>query len=367
MGRNYNGGSRNDLCRFARPAMLSSPLGGALDACGQACGRYSAPSSAIYPANMNTGITIATVLVMILTASAAHGQEPSDSHVKQATFSRPASSDAAQQVSFARQSTRVGDEIEQNLGLDLRMTMTMRQASEMVGKSQTTVRTSQKRVLTTMEVDHGRIVALRLQYPIATKQESIIEGIETNEPKLSQQPVQGKTYICRRDGGENGELVVTDEAGNRPPTDEYEIVAQQMQMVGRTNPLAEFLDSRTIAVGEKIELPPAVASQVFNLGDKFGKVSRFTLMLKQVQTEGGVKCAVFQANVEAFANAATQMRLEVEGPLVVDVATCRAQKIGLVGPIGMSETRGSYSTAYQVIGTGKLQMNVASNYRDAKQ
>ena len=315
---------------------------------------------------MNTGITIATALLMILTVGTATGQQQTDSNVKQATFSRTAAGDAAQKVSFARQAARVGDEIEQNLGLDLRMTMTMRQDNEMVGKSQTTVRTNQKRVLTTTEVDHGRIVAVRLQYPVATKQESIVEGTETNEPTLSAQPVQGKTYICRRDTGENGELVVTDEAGNRPPTEEYEIVTQQMQMVGRANPLAQFLDGRTIAVGEKVELPAAVASQVFNLGDKFGKVSRFTLTLKQVQTEGGVKGAVFQANVEAFANAATQMRLEVEGPLVVDVATCRAQKIYLVGPIGMSETRGSYSTAYQVIGTGKLQMSIASIYRDAK-
>jgi hypothetical protein len=314
---------------------------------------------------MNTGITIATALLMILTVGTATGQQ-TDSNVKQATFSRPAAGDAAQKVSFARQATRAGDEIEQNLGLELRMTMTMRQDNEMVGKSQTTVRTNQKRVLTTTEVDHGRIVAVRLQYPVATKQESIVESTETNEPTLTAQPVQGKTYICRRDSGENGELVVTDEAGNRPPTEEYEIVTQQMQMVGRANPLAQFLDGRTIAVGEKVELPAAVASQVFNLGDKFGKVSRFTLTLKEVQTEGGVKCAVFQANVEAFANAATQMRLEVEGPLVVDVATCRAQKINLVGPIGMSETRGSYSTAYQVIGTGKLQMSIASTYRDAK-
>jgi hypothetical protein len=315
---------------------------------------------------MNTGITIATALVMILTVGTASGQQLRDSRVEQATFSRPASSDAAQQVSFSRQTTHVGDEIEQNVGLDLRMTMTMRQANELVGKSQTTVRTNQKRVLTTTEVDHGRIVAVRLQYPLATRQESIVEGTESNEPTLSPQPVQGKTYICKRDSGENGELVVTDEAGNRPPTDEYEIVAQQMQMVGRPNPLAQYLDGRTITVGEKVELPAAVASQVFNLGDKFGKVSRFTLTLKKVQTEDGVKCAVFQANVEAFANAATQMRLEVEGPLVVDIATCRAQKINLAGPIGMSETRGSYSTAYQVIGTGKLQMGVASIYRDAK-
>jgi hypothetical protein len=315
---------------------------------------------------MNTGITISTALVMILIVGAAAGQQLPASRVEQAAFSRPASGDAAQQVSFSRLVAHVGDEVEQNLGLDFRMTMTMRQDNELVGKSQTTVRTNQKRVLTTTEVDNGRMTVVRLQYPVATKQESIVEGSDPNQPTLSPQPVQGKTYICRRDSGENGKLVVTDESGNRPSSDEYEIVSQQMQMVGRPNPLAQFLAGRTITVGEKVELPNSVASQVFNLGDKFGKVSRFTLTLKNVQTEGGMTCAVFQADVEAVANAATQMRLEVEGPLVVDVATCRAQKISLSGPIAMSETRGSFSTAYQLIGTGKLQMSVASTYRDAK-
>jgi hypothetical protein len=139
-----------------------------------------------------------------------------------------------------------------------------------------------------------------------------------------------------------------------------------MQMVGRPNPLAQFLAGRAIMVGEQVELPNGVASQLFNLGDKFGKVSKFTLTLEKVQSERGATYAVFKSNVEAMANGATQMRLEVDGPLVVDVATCRAQKMGLAGPIGMSETRGSYSSACQMIGTGKLNMSIASTYRDAK-
>lgn len=314
---------------------------------------------------MNTGIKVATALATVLACLTSVGQQPPDSPVQPATFTRPASHTSAQNVRFSRQPTRVGDEIEQNLGLELRLTMTMRQGNEMIGTSQTTVRTNQKRVLTTTEVADGRSVAIRLQYPVATKQELIAEGNDAKQTTLAPQPVQGKTYFCRRDSGEKGELIVTDEAGNRPPTDEYEIVAQQMQTVGRSNPLAEFLAGRTIAIGEKVELPSAVASQIFNLGDKIGKVSRFTLTLKKIQSESGVTFAVFQADVEAIANAARQMRLEVEGPLVIDVATCRAKQVSLVGPIGMSETRGSYSTAFQAIGTGKLQMSIASTYRDA--
>ncbi len=246
------------------------------------------------------------------------------------------------------------------------MTMTMRQGNEVTGKNQTVVRTRQQRVVTTTDANDGCMTAVKVSYPKATKQLSAAETNDVSaEPDPAPQPVQGKTYLCKRESGENGALVITDEKGERPPTDEYEIVAQQMQMVGRSNPLARFLAGRTIGVGEKIELPLDVASQIFNLGDRFGKVTRFTLTLQKVESQGALTCAVFQAAVEAASNNSTQMRLEVEGPLVVDVATCRAQRISLLGPIGMSETRGTYSTAYQVLGTGRLQMSIASDYRDA--
>jgi hypothetical protein len=32
----------------------------------------------------------------------------------------------------------------------------------------------------------------------------------------------------------------------------------------------------------------------------------------------------------------------------------------------MAETRGSYSTSYQVIGTGRLQLKITSDYREAQ-
>ena len=145
------------------------------------------------------------------------------------------------------------------------------------------------------------------------------------------------------------------------------MVAQQMEMVGRPNPLAEFLAGREVAVGETLELPKEVASQIFNLSDKFGEVTHFTLTLQKVQRENGANCAQFLADVEAASSDASQMRLHVEGPLFVQIDNCRATKISLTGPLGMSETRGTYSTAYQVIGTGRLQMNIASTFRPTQQ
>jgi hypothetical protein len=312
------------------------------------------------------GAALAALFVLVV-VGAAVGEEVNHANIEQTAYTRSESKASAQSVTFARQLAQIGDEVEQNLSLDLKMTMTMRQGNEVAGTSVTTVRTNQRRVLTTTEVNDGRTIAVRVNYPISTKQEAVLDVNETTtHPLILPQPVQGRTYLCRRGTEENAELVVTDAHGNVPPTEEYEIVVQQMQMVGRQNPLAQFLAGRTIAVGEQVDLPSGVASQLFNLGDKFGKVSKFTLTLERTQAESSATYAVFKSNVEATANGATQMRLEVEGPLVVDVATCRAQKMALIGPIGMSETRGTYSKTYQLIGTGKLNMSIASSYRDAK-
>jgi hypothetical protein len=166
--------------------------------------------------------------------------------------------------------------------------------------------------------------------------------------------------------GDEGTLVVTDEDGHIPPMDEFEIVAQHMEMVGRPNPLAEFLAGKSVVEGQTIELPKEVAGIIFNLGEQYGEITRFALTLKKIESHAAATQAEFLAQVEAASSNASQMRLELEGPLAVEVDSSRAVKVDLSGPIAMSETRGSYSTSYQVIGTGQLKMSAASAYRDAK-
>jgi hypothetical protein len=58
------------------------------------------------------------------------------------------------------------------------------------------------------------------------------------------------------------------------------------------------------------------------------------------------------------------MRLQVEGPLVVQIDSCRVVRIELSGPIALAESRGSYSIAHHVIGTGRLSMSIVSVYGD---
>ncbi len=325
-----------------------------------------------FPLRIAAVVVVCVACAISLRSGAESPESAASTQVKQAAFTHASSDDAGtQSVRFGRQPSRLGDRIEQNVQLEMRMKLTMRRESELVGNNQTTVRTKQRRVIVATAVEGGTIMAARVQYPEATKQATAADGAAKNGEVSAAyqpvaQPVQGKTYLCMREPGENGKLNVTDETGNRPPTEECDIVVAQMDMIGRSNPLAQFLAGREVKVGESFELPKELASRVFNLGDKFGEVTHFELTLRKVSVENGAKCAEFLANVEAAANGASQMRLQVEGPLVVQADTCRAVRVDLDGPIGMSETRGSYSTSYQVIGTGHLKTSVAATYREAQ-
>lgn len=301
--------------------------------------------------------------------------------VQQTSFDREktvAEADA-ESVTFGQQPLHVGDQSEQTVMVEMRMKLIMRRENELLGSHQSTVRTSQHRVVTTNAVEGDRVTAVAVRYPEAAKQVVAAEaptapaadGTSTTDATAQYQPitqpVQGKTYLCRREPGDNGKLIVTDETGNPPPKEELDIVAPQMETVGRPNPLVQFLAGRTVRVGQQLDVPRDLASRIFNLGDKFGEISRFTLTLKSIRHDAGADYASFVANVEATSHDASQMRLEVEGPLTVQVDSCRATEIGLVGPIGLSETRGSYSTACQVIGTGRLQLNIASAFHESTQ
>jgi hypothetical protein len=322
---------------------------------------------------MRLSVSLFVVMLALHAVTCAAEEETtaaSDSSVRTAAFEPVASSDEKQRVTFAKRAPRIGDEVEQSLGLEMQMVTTMRQGNQLGEKSRTSAINELRRVVRTTHVEAGQTVAVRVQYLEATKQVNASKGGPSPQtpgeaPEKKPQPVAGKTYLCQRLAGKDGGLHITDASGHIPPTDEYEIVAQQMEMLGRPNPLAEFLVGKSITVGQTIELPREVAGKIFSLGEQFGEVTRFELMLGDVSTAEGQTRAEFVARVEAASNNASQMRMQMEGPLVVEVNTCRAVNLNLSGPIAMSETRGSYSTAYQVIGTGTLKTHIASAFRDA--
>jgi len=236
------------------------------------------------------------------------------------------------------------------------------------------MRREQRRLITTTDVAGDRTTAVRVRYLAATTasaRNQQAQAVESQPLSATPQPVEGKVYDCRREpftavNSQSEPLVITDEHGNIPPIEEYRIVAENMEALGRANPLAEFLVGRTVTVGERIELPRELAERLLGLGGQLGEVTQFVLTLQAVRQQDGSSCAVFQASVEAASIDSSQMRLQLEGPLVIQIDTCRAVAVDLVGPIGMVETRGSLNHTYQIAGTGRMDVRTASAYRDVE-
>ena len=233
----------------------------------------------------------------------------------------------------------------------------------MVEQAKTALRRQQRRIVTTTHVADGMPVAVLVRYAEAAKQ--IAAGSDRGQLRRVEDGVRSRCKARRIVAAATASaLLITDEAGEIPPLDEYEIVALNMESLGRPNPLADFLAGRTLTVGQKLALPHEVAEKLMGLGGELGKVTRFDLTLTEITPIDGATCAVFHASIEAASNDSSQMRLAVEGPLAIEVDTCRAVQASFTGPIGMSETRGSLSATYQMAGTGKMTVTIASKYND---
>jgi len=318
--------------------------------------------------NLLRRLSVSALLALLLASAELAGQPPAvnSSTVMRASSADTRRNDTREVVRFARRTPQVGDQVEQTLLFEMRLTSTLRQNNVVVESHRTVLRSRQRRLVTMTEVDQVRPTAVQVRFLEANRQVATDPAGQPMENLPESQPVQGKTYYCRRESGQSGKLFIHDAAGLPPTAEEYEIVAQAMDMVGRVNPLAQFLADRTIAVGERVELPKEVAAQILHLGDRFEEIVRFDLTLEKTIQELGVRCAVFHARIEAVSHDASQMRMMVDGAVVVEIDSSRVTRINLSGPVAMSETRGTYSTSHQVIGTGQLKMNLVSWYQDAR-
>jgi hypothetical protein len=315
---------------------------------------------------LNQLLVIAAAIAAYAIANPACAQisNPPRNPVRTAAFERTESTATVQAVQFKRRPARVGDKTEQDILLKSKMSTVHRQSNKLHEKTHVEMEARQKREVTVKAVHDGRASTVLVHYHGAGM---VVESRGENaESEDKAEPIVGKAYLCCREGGLKGNLRVTYEDGTLPPMDEYEIVSRHMETIGQANPLADFLAGRTVKIGETLEVPRQVAAKLLNLDFEFGEMSRFDLKLETTEQKDGLLHAVFLALIEAESSGSSQMRMQVEGPLVVEANSCRAVNVDLIGPIGMSETRGSYSTVYQVIGTGQLRMSIESKYNDAK-
>ncbi|QDV72388.1 hypothetical protein [Botrimarina mediterranea] len=260
----------------------------------------------------------------------------------------------AETATFGRRQSVVGDAVEQSVRLEMKLDTTMRQGTQVIDQDSSEVERVQRRLVTASSTREGRVVGAAVRF---------FEATSTHNGESAADIVAGKTYHCER--GENDKLSVLTEKGTMPTLEEYALVVRAMETLGTASPLAEFLAGKTIAVGEKLDIPAELAQRALGFDKQFGTVDKFTLTLEELRDVEGLRVARFAADVEASATGSGQMGLFVEGVFEIEEPTCRMVSADLTGPIALSGQQGVGVTAHQVDSRGRMRMRLAARYRDA--
>ncbi|TWT99912.1 hypothetical protein Pla108_08550 [Botrimarina colliarenosi] len=260
---------------------------------------------------------------------------------------------AADSATFGRRKAAVGDAIEQSIAITLRLDTTSRQGEAILDQATSEVERRQRRRVTAQALQDGRVVAAEVRF---------FEAASTHNGATATEPVADKSYRCVREGEK---LLVTNAEGVVPPLDEYALVVRAMETLGTASPLAEFLAGRTVAIGERLELPAELAQRTLGFDKKIGTVDSFALTLNEIGAVEGRRVARFAATIEASGGGTGQMGLFIDGTFDIEEATCRVVAAELSGPIAMSGLRGVGVVAHQLDGRGRMQMELTARYRDA--
>lgn len=262
----------------------------------------------------------------------------------------------AETITFTKQVSQPGQSMVQQSFVHMDTVQSYEQSNQVISKENREIRKKQVRLIQTVSASPA---VVNVTYTEAHRE----EGKNRLFAKKKPEPVLNKSYQVTREGEE---LKVVNANGVAPPSDELEIVKSTMSWVGRPNEMAEFLNGRTIAVKQQIELPEEVAARMFGGKVGIGKIDRAVLTLKKIKTIHGAKCGVFGVDLIGRTVVSPVVeeneRLEVEGEISVQADTCRTAVAEVASDVDLTEERGPSGATFTVKNKGKLRIAVNAKF-----
>ncbi len=287
-------------------------------------------------------------LLLLLTTTASAEESAVQPATHNASVAQPTT------IRFTQQPTSVGERVVQRVGMELNLHTIIKQADQVAHEGSTGLRRRQERDIQVIEVVEGKARQAKVTYPLSR----LMSPENENPTDEIAQVVEGKSYLITR---ENDRLFITDAEGSIPTSEEYEIVASTMESFGKPNPLAEYLLSREVRVGEILQVPTELATKMIGF-DSLGEVQKFEMLLVEIKDINQKKCAVFNATILAKGKPENPLEVEAHGAVVIELATCRTIEATLTGPISMLST--DQGTEYSA--SGNLLLAIRSQYGTAK-
>ena len=263
-----------------------------------------------------------------------------------------------QQVRFRQQPTQVGDRVIQRLGVHLALSTKITQSGQTAHESVNEMRRQQQRTIEVLEVVEGRATRARASFQVSRRQAP--EYANPNE--LTIQPIEGKAYFLVREGDQ---LTITDEEGHIPPAEEFKLIAESFENVGKPNPLAILLMGCKIAIGQRIHVPRETVQSLLGFEDPLGTVHRFELTLDRIEPADEKRpspTAVFQTAIEVLPNDESPLAITLNGEMAIETETCRMAAVKMSGPVQLSSIERTAGGIFQFSAGGELKLAIRSQY-----
>lgn len=264
-----------------------------------------------------------------------------------------------QGVQFQQLPAELGDRVAQDLKVNLQLDTTLSQKGEIAHQTKISQGRQQQRFVEVVQVSEGRVTRAHVRFP--RSREHVAEGAAS--PTENVHPIEGKNYFVARKGGQ---LFVTDSEHAIPPKEEFLLVADSMHSLGKPNMLAKFLlEQGTIAIGEQLDLPRAIAEELMGLAEGMGTVETFRLKLVETREFDGQPCAVFAATIRAQGDPSTPLQLNAQGEVIIQLNTTRTVLASFEGPLTMDAEQPTPEGKIRYEATGAMQVAIHSKYGQA--
>ena len=259
---------------------------------------------------------------------------------------------SAERYTFTHQRPANGQNIWQHVTVFANTMTTYEQDGNKISRTHNYITKEQIRRVTILDASPGAAQKVRVSYEKAQETRST----KGRAAKIEPQSVSGKTYIVMRP---DAELVVFDQNGEQVPEVEAVIVRENMQFVGKANPIAQFLNGRTMKLGQELELPRDVAKNMLGWNPKYGQVDRVTLALQRVSEDG---IASFDVKMVGVPIPELSNQTEITGQLQIVVDTCRTVSTNLRADLAVHEIRGPKGHTFTVSHEGQANIHTQARF-----
>jgi len=258
----------------------------------------------------------------------------------------------AEEVTFTHAGPVVGNADLASMDMTMKMEMTVNLNGAVAERSSNSM--SQKKVVkeTTLAVADKAATKTKVEIKEMKASQTGPDGKVQEEAA----PIAGKTYILSL---KDGSLTATTAAGGEVTAEELAALQNEYKRFGKPDPVAGFLDKKTVKTGETLSVPAELAAELFAT-EKGQKVEKMTFTLKATRDLGGQKCAVLDTvlNMSAQLGPVMKMTIEQKGEAVIAISTSELKSLELSGPVTMTGRATQDEQKIEFKGTGQSAIKI---------